>query len=79
LTGLPPICPDNGQWFHQLASCPVRIEDTAILKTRLLDEFKIEIPVVNWHGHTFVRVSIQGYNTEADADALVGALSKLVV
>lgn len=78
LTGLPPICPDNGQWFYQLASCPVATDDPAALKTRLLDEFKIEIPVVTWHGRTFVRVSIQGYNTEADVDALVGALTTLL-
>jgi isopenicillin-N epimerase len=78
LTGLPPICPDNGEWFLQLASCPIRTDDAATLKSRLLDEFNIEIPVVTWKDHQFVRVSIQAYNNESDIDALVEALRKLL-
>jgi isopenicillin-N epimerase len=78
LTGLPPICPDSREWFYQLASCPIRTDDTVELKTRLLDEFNIEVPIVTWNGHTFVRVSIQGYNTESDVDALVEALRTLL-
>lgn len=74
LTGLPPICPDSGEWFLQLASCPIRTDDPAALKTRLLDEFKVEVPIVVWKGHQFVRVSIQAYNTKSDVDALVDAL-----
>jgi len=78
LTGLLPICPDGNVWFCQLASCPVRTDDPTTLKTRLLDDFEIEIPVVSWQGHTFVRVSIQGYNNQTDLDALVGALRQLL-
>ena len=78
LTGLPPICPDSRAWFCQLASCPVQPDDPDVLKTRLLDEFKIEIPIVTWQGHTFVRVSIQAYNTESDVDALMDALRQLL-
>jgi isopenicillin-N epimerase len=78
LTGLPPICPDNGEWFFQLASCPIRTGDPATLKTRLLDEFNIEIPVVTWKDHQFVRVSIQAYNNESDIDALLNALAVLL-
>jgi isopenicillin-N epimerase len=78
LTGLPPVCPDDRAWFYQLASCPVQPDDVDVLKTRLLDEFKIEIPIVSWQGHTFARVSIQGYNTHSDVDALVEALAVLL-
>lgn len=77
VTGLPPICPDNGEWFRQLASMPVRTSDPLELKRRLLEEFKIEMPVVVWGGQTFVRVSVQGYNTEADLDAVVEAIEEL--
>ena len=77
LTELPQICPDNGEWFLQLASCPVRMDDPAIVKTRLIDEFNIEIPVVTWRGQNFVRISVQGYNTQADLDALVESLRTL--
>ena len=75
LTGLPAICPDNGEWFYQLAACPFPMTDTVALKTRLLEEFKIEMPMVTWHGQTFVRISVQGYNTRDDMDALVDALA----
>jgi isopenicillin-N epimerase len=77
LSGLPSICPDSGEWFLQLAACPVRTDDATSLKTRLIDEFKIEIPIVNWHDQIFVRISVQGYNTQADLDALVDALERI--
>ncbi len=76
MTGLPEICPDNGEWFNQLASCPFPIDDPVAFKTRMLDEFKIEMPIVTWQGQTFVRISVQGYNTQADLDALVSALEQ---
>jgi len=78
LTGLPPICPDGREWFCQMAACPVQPADSAELKTRLLHEFNIEIPVTSWQNHTFVRVSIQAYNNESDVDALVEALGQIL-
>jgi isopenicillin-N epimerase len=78
LTGLPSICPDGRSWFCQLASCPIQTNDTESLKTKLLNEFNIEVPLVTWQGHTFVRVSIQAYNNHADVDALVEALHQLL-
>ena len=50
----------------------------AVLKARLYDEYKIEIPLTEWQDQHFVRISIQGYNTQADVDALVGALRILL-
>jgi len=46
-------------------------------KTRLYDEFRIEAPTIYWEGQKFLRISIQGYNTQEDADALIQALSAL--
>jgi isopenicillin-N epimerase len=79
LTGLPQICPDNGEWFLQLATCPVHASDPVALKTRLIDEFKVEIPVVRWGERNFVRISVQGYTSQTDLDALVEALSVLQI
>jgi isopenicillin-N epimerase len=50
--------------------------DLAALKTRLYDEYRIEIPLFEWNGRKLVRVSIQGYNTRRDVDALLSALRK---
>lgn len=74
LTGLPPITPDSPEWFAQMAALPLPPCDLEAFKRRLYDEFRIEIPTVEWNGRHFVRISIQGYNTRAEIDALVDAL-----
>ncbi len=76
LTGLAPHCPSGEGWFEQLVSCPIKTGDLALLKTRLYDEARIEVPMVDWHGHQFVRVSIAGFVTEADIDGLLASLDK---
>lgn len=76
LTGLDPICPDSGEWYAQLFA--VRLPDSTDidrLKARLYDEFRIEAPLHPWNGTKLLRVSIQGYNTRRDAEALVDALA----
>jgi isopenicillin-N epimerase len=78
LTYLPEMCPDNGEWFLQLASCPIKTDDPVALKTRLLDEFSVEIPIVTWKDQQFVRISIQAYNNQDDVDALLYALKQLL-
>jgi isopenicillin-N epimerase len=79
LTGLQPICPDSPAWYAQMFA--VRLpENTNLveLKTRLVDEFAIEVPTINWDGQKFLRVSIQGYNTPKDTEALLDALQVLL-
>jgi isopenicillin-N epimerase len=78
LTGLPPHCPSDQGWFAQLVACPIKTDDLALLKTRLYDEARIEVPLVDWHGHQFVRVSVAGFTTEADIDALLAALGRFL-
>jgi isopenicillin-N epimerase len=78
LTGLPPLTPDAPAWFRQMAALPLPPCDLDVLKQRLYDEFKIEIPVINWNDRCFVRISIQAYNTQANVDALIEALRLLL-
>lgn len=79
LTGLAPLHPLGGNWFRQMFSAPLPMSaDVAQLKTRLYDEFKIEVPVHEWNGNKLIRVSVQGYNTREDLDALCDALSRLL-
>jgi len=60
-TGIAPIAAD--EFFLQMAPLPVPHQDAAALRTRLFDEFRIEVPVTqhaNAEGvRTFVRVSVQ--------------------
>jgi isopenicillin-N epimerase len=79
VTGLPPAYPDQPDLFFQMGIARLPVEtDIVQLKTRLYDEFKVEVPLIEWNGQKFIRVSIQGYNTPMDADALVEGLDRLL-
>lgn len=65
---LPVIAPDG--CFGQMVPLPVPAQDAAALRARLFDEHRIEVPVTQHAGRTFVRVSLQAYNTVADVEAL---------
>ena len=78
LTGLPPIAPDSTDWFMQMCTLPLPPCDTDALKTRLYDEFGVEIPIITWQGNPYIRVSIQAYNSSADVDRLLEALARLL-
>jgi isopenicillin-N epimerase len=61
-----------------MVSMPVPPCDTADLQRQLLMQYGIEIPCFKWADHHIVRVSVQGYNTDAQMDHLVDALAALL-
>jgi isopenicillin-N epimerase len=62
-----------------MATAPLPADaDIVTLKTRLYQEYRVEIPVIAWKDKKLVRISIQGYNTIEDVDALLNALSRLL-
>jgi isopenicillin-N epimerase len=79
LTGLEPLYPIDSNFYYQMAIAPLPAEsDLVALKARLYDEFKVEAPLVQWQDRKFVRISVQGYNTQADIDALLAGLRSLL-
>lgn len=79
LTGLSALHPQAGIWFRQMAVAPLPANTNVLqLKSRLYDEYRIEIPVHEWNGNKLIRVSVQGYNTKHDIDMLIKALSVLL-
>jgi isopenicillin-N epimerase len=83
LTGLAPIVPapeaDGWPWFAQMVAAPLPAIDRMALKDRLYRDFHIEVPISHWHdGRHLIRLSVQGYNTAADAEALIAALAELL-
>jgi isopenicillin-N epimerase len=73
ITELPVIAPEN--WIGQMFTAPLpETIDASAFKFRLYDQFNIEVPIVVWNNKPYIRVSFQGYNTQADADALLDAL-----
>ena len=77
-SGLPPLSADSPAWYAQMVSVPVPLADAERARTRLWTEFNIEAPVTAWNGQSLLRVSIQGYNTQADVDALAAAVTRLI-
>jgi isopenicillin-N epimerase len=79
LTSLPTICPNTPEWFGQLfaARLPKNV-DLDWLKPTLYDKYRIEVPLICWNDQKFIRVSIQGYNTLADIEALIYALTEIL-
>ena len=81
LTGLPQICPDSAEWWGQMCAVPLptQAELTAeALKRELWERQRVEVPIVEWQDHRFVRVSIQAYNSPRDVDRLVAGLSRFL-
>jgi len=79
LTGLAPLHPQTDNWFRQMASAPLPADtNIPLLKNRLYDEYRIEVPVHEWNGNKLIRISVQGYNTKRDIDKLIHALTELL-
>jgi isopenicillin-N epimerase len=79
LTGLAPLYPFESNLYHQMGTIPIpQVRDLNELKHRLYADYKIEIPVIDWNGHHYLRLSVQGYNSEHDIDIFVKALTELL-
>jgi isopenicillin-N epimerase len=70
-TGLAPIGADDD--FAQMVPLPVPHTDAEALRARLFEQ----VPVTQHDGRTFVRVSVQGYNSDDDLAALEAALTRV--
>ncbi|MCP4417569.1 MAG: aminotransferase class V-fold PLP-dependent enzyme [Chloroflexi bacterium] len=78
LTGLASPYP-NDTFYHQMAVAPLPyLTNIAAFKTQLYDEFCVEIPCTQWQDHQFIRISIQGYNSQEDVETLLNALQQLL-
>jgi isopenicillin-N epimerase len=62
--------------FGQMAAVEVP-GDGEEMQRRLWEEHRIEIPGIDWHGRQLLRISVQGYNTDEDVEALLSALGTL--
>ena len=78
LTGLPPLCPDGPEWYAQMVSLPLPLADGEATQQRLYADRKIEVPIMTWNDRRLLRISVQGYNTREDIDALTSALAGLL-
>lgn len=73
-----PLAPVSDEFFGQLCSLPISTENPAKLHDILLDEYKIEIPIPVENGQSYIRYSIQAFNSQKDLDTLKNALTDLI-
>jgi len=84
ITGLPSIYHSQSATAWQplplqmgIVALPEQI-NAKKLKLQLYETYKIEIPVIEWNGNPYLRVSIQGYNNEYELEQLIQALRDLL-
>lgn len=73
-----PIVPVTSEFLGQICSVPVPIDNPAVLKTLLYDNYKIEIPVFKFRDQVFLRLSVQAYVDQGDIDYLKDSLKKII-
>jgi isopenicillin-N epimerase len=78
LVNMPPLYPLDSSFYCQMGIAPLPHSNLVVLKSRLYDEYKIEVPLIQWQDKQFIRISVQGYNSQEDIDALVKALELLL-
>ncbi len=72
--GLAPIAADSD--FGQMVPIPVRCTDPEAFRARLFEQHRIEVPVTQHAGQTFVRVSVQAYTQDDELQLLEAALAE---
>ncbi|MGH2517117.1 MAG: hypothetical protein ACRDHP_15815, partial [Ktedonobacterales bacterium] len=66
------------EWWGQMRAVPLPVlpgMSAADLHARLWEDYQVEVPITDWQGWRFVRVSIQAYNSEQDVERLVEGLA----
>jgi isopenicillin-N epimerase len=77
LLGTEPF-PENDGEFAQMVSVRLPPCDAEELCLRLAHERRIEVAAQTWRGEPTLRVSFQGYNGDADLEALLEALPGMI-
>jgi isopenicillin-N epimerase len=76
LTALPSLYP-NESYYHQMAIAQLpHVDDIRETKNSFYDKYRIEVPFIEWNDRHFIRVCVQGYNSQDDIDKLIGALNE---
>ena len=84
--GLEPLVPDDAAWYGSMAHVPLvptEASDACAVSNPLQNLIRercgIEVPVVDFQGRRYVRVSCHLYNDTTQIDRLVSALQALVL
>ena len=78
VTELPLLFTNDESWCAQMGTAQLPPVDLEALRAYLVERHNIEIPLFTWNNHYIVRISIQGYNTQSDADKLVDGIKSFL-
>jgi isopenicillin-N epimerase len=85
LTRLEPIIPDDPNWYASMAHVPLSPTDTnetcAVsnpLQHTIWHRFGIEVPIVDFRGRRYIRVSCHLYNDTSQIEKLAHALKEIL-
>ena len=78
LLGTKPISPLTNEWIGQMISIPIHTKEPETLQRILFTKFNIEIPIMRQGNDTYMRYSINAFNTIKDLEALHDALSTII-
>jgi isopenicillin-N epimerase len=74
LAGTQPLAPISNEFIAQMGSIKINRTDAVAFKNKLYNEHKIEIPVFEQNGNTYIRFSYNGCNTIDDLEKLYEVL-----
>ena len=77
LLGSKPICPISSEFLGQMCSIPIRTSSPSELKELLFNKYHIEIPIMKLNDNIYMRISLNGYNSQTDLDHLRSALTDI--
>jgi len=69
-----PIC--NDKFLGQMSSIYLNCKNPIETQINFYKKYKIQIPFIEWNNKTFIRISVQAYNTKEDVFKLLEALKK---
>lgn len=73
-----PLAPLSGEFTGQMISIPVNTKEPETLQRLLFTGYKIEVPLMRHGENTYLRYSIQAFNTGEDLDRLYRALENIL-
>jgi isopenicillin-N epimerase len=78
LVGTKPLCPLTDEFLGQMFSIPIHTPEPETLQRMLFEAYKVEVPVMRHGIDTYLRYSIQVFNTQQDLDKLYDALKEII-
>jgi isopenicillin-N epimerase len=76
LVGTAPIAPVTEDFIGQMFSIPINTKSPQVLQKHLFEQYKIEVPVMTQDGNSYLRYSINAFNSQEDLDKLFVALQE---